>query len=43
MFSALHELLVDHLASIVGSSLDVDRLLDDGVGAATESLSSPVL
>jgi hypothetical protein len=43
VFSALHELLVDHLASIVGSSLDVNGLLDDGVGAATKSLSSSIL
>ena len=43
MFSPMHELLVDHLASIVGSGLDVDRLLDDGVGTAAEGLSSPVL
>jgi hypothetical protein len=43
VFSALHELLVDHFASIVGSSLDVDGLFDDGVRAAAECLSSSVL
>ena len=35
VFSALHELLVDNFAGIVGSSLDVNGLLDDGVRAAT--------
>ena len=35
VFSAFHELLVDHLAGIVGSGLDVNGLLDDGIGAAT--------
>ena len=43
MFSALHELLVDHFAGIVDPSLDVNGLFDDGVGAATKSLPSPVL
>lgn len=43
VFSALHELLVDHFAGIVGSSLDVNCLLDDGIRAAAQSLSSPVL
>ena len=43
MFSALHELLVDHLASIIGASLDVNGLFDDGVRAATKSLSGPIL
>ena len=43
MFSALHELLVDNLAGIIGSGLDVDGLLDDGVRAATQSLSGPIL
>jgi len=35
VFSALHELLVDHFAGIVDPSLDVNGLLDDGVRAAT--------
>ena len=35
VFSALHEFLVDHFAGIVGPSLDVNGLLDDGVRAAT--------
>ena len=35
MFSALHELLVDHFAGIVDPGFDVDGLLDDGVRAAT--------
>lgn len=43
MFSALHELLVNHLASIVGASFDVNGLFDDGIRATTESLSSPIL
>ena len=43
MFSALHELLVDNFAGIVGSGLDVNCLLDDSVRAATQSLSGPIL
>ena len=43
VLSALHELLVDHFAGIVGAGLDMNRLLYDGVGAATQGLSSPVL
>ena len=43
MFSALHELLVDNFAGIVGSGLDVNGLLDDGVRAATQGLSGPIL
>ena len=43
VFSPLHELLVDHLASIIRSGLDMDCLLNDGVRAATKRLSGPVL
>ena len=43
VFSALHELLVDHLAGIVGSGLDVNGLLDDCVRAAAQGLPGPVL
>ena len=34
VLSALHELLVDDLASIILSSLDMDCFFDDGVCAA---------
>jgi hypothetical protein len=43
VFSAFHELLVDNFAGIVGPGLDVNGLFDDGVGATTQSLSSPIL
>ena len=43
MFSPLHELLVDDLASIVLASLDVNRLFDDSIRPTTEGLTSPVL
>jgi hypothetical protein len=43
MFSALHELLVDDLASIILASLDVDRFFDYGIRPATESLARSVL
>jgi len=43
VFSALHELLVDYFAGIVGAGLDVNGLLDDGVRATAQGLSSPVL
>ena len=40
---ALHELLVDDLASIVLAGLDVHGLLDDGVCTASQSLSGAIL
>jgi len=43
VLSALHELLVDHFAGIVGTGLDVNRLLYDCVRATTQGLSGPVL
>ena len=43
VLSALHELFVDDLAGIVFSGLDVDGLLHDGVGAASEGLAGAVL
>lgn len=43
MFTALHKLLVDDLAREVLASLDVDGLLDDGIGSTAEGLSSAVL
>lgn len=39
----LHELLVDDLACEVLSSLDVDRLLDDGVRSTAQRLACPIL
>lgn len=43
MFSALHQLLVNDLAGIILSCLDMDRLLDDSVRPAPQGLPSPVL
>lgn len=43
VFPALHEFLVDYLASIVLSSSNMDGLLDDGIGPAAEGLSCPIL
>src|ERR1700742_4791557 len=43
VLSALHELLVDHLAGIVLSRLDVHCFLDDSVRARAESFASTVL
>jgi hypothetical protein len=43
IFASLHELLVDDLAGIVLASLDVDRLFDDGVRSAAQSLACAVL
>ena len=43
MFPALHEFLVDDFASIVFTSLDMNRLLHDCIRAATESTSCAVL
>lgn len=42
-FFALHKLLSNHLTSIVGSSLNVDGLLDDGGRVGKKSLSGSVL
>lgn len=43
MFSALHEFLVDDLAGIVFSSLDMYRFLDYRVRPAPQGFSSAVL
>lgn len=43
VFTALHETLIYHLASIILPCLDVDRLLDDGVCPAPQRLSRSVL
>lgn len=43
MLSALHELLVDNLAGIVLSSLDVHGFLDNGIGALAECAACAVL
>ena len=43
VFPPLHEFLVDDLASIVLSSLDMHGLLDDGVCSTAQSLASAIL
>lgn len=43
MFSSLHQLLVNYFASIIFAGLDVDRLLDDGVGPTTQGLPRAIL
>jgi hypothetical protein len=43
VFPPLHELLIDDLASIVLSSLDVDRLFDDSIRSTPKRPSSAVL
>lgn len=43
MLSAFHELLVNDLAGIVLSSLDVDGLLDNGIRAAAQSTTCAIL
>jgi hypothetical protein len=43
MFSPLHELLVDYFAGIIGTRLDMNGLLYDGIRSATQRLSSAIL
>lgn len=43
MFPTLHEALVDNLASIILSCLDVNRLLHNGIGTAAQSFSCSIL
>jgi hypothetical protein len=43
IFPPFHELLVDNLASIVFSCLDMNRFLYDGVCAATEGFACAIL
>ena len=43
MLAPLHELLVDDLAGIVLSSLDVHGFLDNGIGALAECAACAVL
>jgi hypothetical protein len=43
MFAALHELLVDDLAGIVLAGLNVDGLLYNSIGAATQRLAGAIL
>jgi hypothetical protein len=43
MFSTLHEALVDNLARIIFSCLDVNRFLHNGIGTAAQSFSCSIL
>lgn len=43
MFSALHELLVDHFAGIIRARLDMNGFFDYSISSAAQRLSSPIL
>ena len=43
MFSTLHEFLVDDLAGIVGTSLDMHGFLHNGIRSAAQRLSRAIL
>ena len=43
VFASFHELLVDHLASIVYSCLDVNGLLDNSIGPASQRPARAIL
>lgn len=43
MFSALHELLVNYLASKVLARLDMDGLLNDGICSTSKGLAGAIL
>lgn len=43
VFPTLHKLLIDDLARIVFSGLDMDGLLDDGICSAAQCLACAVL
>jgi hypothetical protein len=43
VFSTLHELLVDDLAGIIGTGLDMHGFLHDGIRSATQRLSRAIL